>query len=651
VLSVTSASGSCAVTVTKAADSNYSAATSAAATVTLNAAAQAITGFAPASPVVFGSAAATLTASGGASGNPIVFATTSVNTICTVSGNLVTFTGTGVCNLTANQAASGNYGAAPQVVASITITAASQTITFSAPANQPLAGPPLVITATTTSGLPVTFASQTPAVCTTSGINGNMVTMVALGTCTIRASQAGDANYGAAVSVDRSFSVTTSATQLTLTSSASIAAFGAPLTLTVNVYGASPSGSADFIVFNAGAAVVPLCSGVPLVAGVARCNVPGEYQKVSPVRFQVTYGGDANNAAGSAVLMQLVSLSSSTLTVTAFPQRPVAGRSLTLNALVIQRGLNGAVSFYEYGVMLPGCSSVALSSVGGRVDAGVAACQINAVTAGNHTFVVNLPSPSGIGFEQLLVNVDVAASGPLDYTDMWWGGEAENGWGLSVNQHGDTQFALLFVYDDAGNPIWYAMPGGSWNGTTTVYSGALYRPTSSPYAAYDASMFSANAPVGSATITYTSESTATLSYTINGISDSKPIVREPYGGEDGQPTLLVKDMWWAGIQENGWGLSVDHHGKVLFPLLFTYDAAGKTTFYAVPGGAWNGTTFTGDVYHPTSSAWLGVRYNANAFRANKVGTMSFTFIDQVTATMTYTIDGVTRTSTIVRQPY
>jgi hypothetical protein len=74
--------------------------------------------------VVFGAAPVTLTATGGASGNPVVFATTSASSICTVSGTQLTYVGVGVCNLTANQAAGGNYSAAPQVTASVTINAA-----------------------------------------------------------------------------------------------------------------------------------------------------------------------------------------------------------------------------------------------------------------------------------------------------------------------------------------------------------------------------------------------------------------------------------------------------------------------------------------------------------------------------------------------
>ena len=61
------------------------------------------------------------------------------------------------------------------------------------------------MSASASSGLAVSFASGTTAVCT---VSGNTVTIVTGGTCTIRASQAGNTNYLAATQVSQSFTVT-----------------------------------------------------------------------------------------------------------------------------------------------------------------------------------------------------------------------------------------------------------------------------------------------------------------------------------------------------------------------------------------------------------------------------------------------------------
>jgi VCBS repeat protein/putative Ig domain-containing protein/fibronectin type III domain protein/exosortase sorting signal-containing protein len=91
----------------------------------------------------------------------------------------------------------------------IAVASAGQTITFAPLANLPFGSPAFTVSATGgASGNPVTFASQTPTICTASGTNGTTVTLIAAGACTIRASQAGDATYAAAGDIDRTFNVT-----------------------------------------------------------------------------------------------------------------------------------------------------------------------------------------------------------------------------------------------------------------------------------------------------------------------------------------------------------------------------------------------------------------------------------------------------------
>lgn len=62
-----------------------------------------------------------------------------------------------------------------------------------------------MVTATASSGLAVSFNSQTTPVCKVSGAT---VTVIAVGTCTIQATRAGNADYTAAPPADQSFRVT-----------------------------------------------------------------------------------------------------------------------------------------------------------------------------------------------------------------------------------------------------------------------------------------------------------------------------------------------------------------------------------------------------------------------------------------------------------
>ena len=129
---------------------------------------------------------------------------------------------------------------------SITIAKATQTITFPQPDATTYGAGPLTLSATSSAGLTVSFASGTLTVCT---VTGSSVTILAAGTCTITASQAGSSNYSAATSVPRSITIN-KASQAALvavpsTSSATYRATPAA-TLTLSSSGGSGSGAVTY---------------------------------------------------------------------------------------------------------------------------------------------------------------------------------------------------------------------------------------------------------------------------------------------------------------------------------------------------------------------------------------------------------------------
>ena len=142
------------------------------------------------------------------SGLPLSFSSLTTS-ICVVSGNTVTLFAVGTCTIRASQAGNAVYAPAPNVDQTFSVARASQTITFAALSNKPLGTAPFTVSATASSGLPVSFSSLTTSVCT---INGNIATLIAAGTCTVRASQAGNSTYAAAANVDQSFNVQTAQT-------------------------------------------------------------------------------------------------------------------------------------------------------------------------------------------------------------------------------------------------------------------------------------------------------------------------------------------------------------------------------------------------------------------------------------------------------
>jgi hypothetical protein len=86
----------------------------------------------------------------------------------------------------------------------LTLNKASQTITFGPLADRTHGDAPFWLTATTDSGLAVSYSSSDPTV---AGVSGNTVTILKAGATTLTASQAGDDNHHAATPVGQTLNV------------------------------------------------------------------------------------------------------------------------------------------------------------------------------------------------------------------------------------------------------------------------------------------------------------------------------------------------------------------------------------------------------------------------------------------------------------
>jgi len=144
---------------------------------------------------------ATLSATSSSNGT-ITFGSTTPS-VCTVSGSKASFLTGGTCTLTASVPANNVYAAAA-TSQSFMVTQKTQTITFSALPSSDLQGTVLTLTATASSGLPVSFTSLTPTMCS---LSGSTATLQQAGTCTIQASQSGNATYSPAASVSKNVTV------------------------------------------------------------------------------------------------------------------------------------------------------------------------------------------------------------------------------------------------------------------------------------------------------------------------------------------------------------------------------------------------------------------------------------------------------------
>lgn len=134
---------------------------------------------------------------------------------CLLAGSTLTATSTGMCTLNAETPATSDHLAA-STITTVTITGAPQSINFGVgplliSGNVSFGSTPPTLTASATSGLPVGYESRTPSTCevTTGGgvADAWSLRLLTVGTCTVAATQAGNAQFGLATPVERSFTI------------------------------------------------------------------------------------------------------------------------------------------------------------------------------------------------------------------------------------------------------------------------------------------------------------------------------------------------------------------------------------------------------------------------------------------------------------
>jgi hypothetical protein len=184
---------------------------------------------------------------------------------------------------------------------------------------------PYTAFAFSTSGATVSFASTTTGVCTTTGLNGTVVTIVAAGTCNITVTAPSTANYNAAASVALSVTVA-KGTQTTLTAVASpthIAITGASGTTTLSSTGGTGTGAVTYATTSTGCTIATTTLTATTAATTAGCVVTAtkaadnDYEAISSASITIAVGvkpvatGSAavpggTKAAGSTISGQTV---------------------------------------------------------------------------------------------------------------------------------------------------------------------------------------------------------------------------------------------------------------------------------------------------------------------------------------------------------
>ena len=127
------------------------------------------------------------------------------------------------------------------------------------------------------------------------------------------------------------------------------------------------------------------------------------------------------------------------------------------------------------------------------------------------------------------------------------------------------------------------------------------------------------------------------------------------GAAPNAPSAL-SGLWWN-ESESGWGASFTQRRNIVFAAWYTYDGSGNPKWYvasscAMPSGV-TGTsgTCTGELYQVTGPAFFGTAFNTSLVNAVTAGSLTINFQNASAATMSYTVNGQSRTVPITRQVF
>ncbi|WP_353569793.1 Ig-like domain-containing protein, partial [Candidatus Albibeggiatoa sp. nov. BB20] len=387
---------------------------------------------------------------------------------CSNSGSTISISGAGSCNVTASQSGNSNYNAATSVPQTFTINKINQTITGFSPSATGIYGGSASLSATGgASGNSVTFASSTTSVCT---VSGSTVNYVGVGTCTVNANQANNANYNAATQVSSDIIINKANQSITGFSPTSTGIYGGNTSLS-----ATGGASGNSVIFTSSTTGVCTVSGSTVnYVGVGTCTVNAN---------------QTNNANYNAApqISANISISKANQSITGFSPTSIGiyGGNTSLSATGGASGNSVTFTSSTTGICTVSSNTVSFVNLG--------TCTVNANQASN----VNYNAAP-----QVSANISVSNTTPTT-----------NNSSISTNE--DTaKTGTLSASDADSNPLTYSIITNGTKGAATITntSAFTYTPSANTNGA-DSFTFKVNDGLVDSNV-------STISVTINSINDA-----------------------------------------------------------------------------------------------------------------------------------
>jgi large repetitive protein len=304
----------------------------------------------------------------------------------TVSGDVVTLTGAGTCNVTASQSGDGDYQAATPVTQQLTINPGAPSVTVTPNASPaPLGEVSYTVSVsgvagtTPTGSVSVSDGSNTCAIDALSDGSGQCSINEAAGGYTVTATYSGDDNYSETTG-STSEQVDKATPLLTIVPSSNPATASAPVTYTVSATGVSGFSPTGTVTVSDGKHSCTISSFS--VSGNCSIN-----ERAGTFLVSADYSGDSNYKEATATVSEKVKKAKSTVTLT-----PSANPAPKRESITYKVKVNGGTIAPTGTVTVSdgrgGSCSITLSAGAGScaITEGVGNYEVTATYAGNKSY-------------------------------------------------------------------------------------------------------------------------------------------------------------------------------------------------------------------------------------------------------------------------
>jgi hypothetical protein len=165
------------------------------------------------------------------------------------------------------------------------------------------------------------------------------------------------------------------------------------------------------------------------------------------------------------------------------------------------------------------------------------------------------------------------------HTGTYWN-PAESGTGFFFEHQGSVGVVTFFVYDDAGQPVWYSAAGNySTNADASAsFSGTLQRFTGGQPAASTNYRVPTATSVGPVTLQFAAAGGVTAQLPGRTIQGTRLIF-----ASGGTPANRPETGIYWNAAENGRGYTIDMQGSLAVLTMFHYTEDGRSTWNTVTG--------------------------------------------------------------------